>query len=334
MDQVNVDIPGLDWIDIRQSLSLSLLQQRPVRISRACRFLEENPVYIPLYRDMEVFFAASGAGSPSCEAGDLLFTPGSLQQWRADIDTGKFSSAVDMVLLLMPMLFYRESRTVLLCRGVTHSPWSFPTSFMKETFLAILEATGHYGSVLLQRFGFYGTGGGSLEAKIYPAEPRRASSLIREGEGTITGVRIFMAGINIELAKREKVLLCEELGLEENQASIIDIRDAAGFGNSVQVTVEQGTLPVIITGEMRLYNHAGDFIFDEEEFNLTLRELVKESRAFAGNGRFPETLAREICPYLLLSGTDIPDYLMGGRVSSTMALCREFINHRRDQGDR
>ena len=297
MEYRDITLQKPDWLSIRQALSLALETCRAVRISGAGRFIKDNEQYLPLMQDCEQACGIMRAGSLRLQDDDVFFEPSRPVSGTYALSSGNFSSSVELLLLFLPVLFSLDFRTVLNISGVTHSVLSYTTGFVRESLYYFLEQSGLYASMSLKRFGFYGSGGGLIEARAYPAEQKEAQSLALDGKGTVHGIRILLAGIQPELAKREKQRLGQLLSMPEENISILDIRNASGFGNAIEIFLGFGDKTLVVFKEMAFYNHAGDFIFDEDQFNQSIEELVQEEQHILRNRIMPFSLYRELIPY-------------------------------------
>jgi RNA 3'-terminal phosphate cyclase len=303
MQTTLLDYTAPDWVLIRQALSLALLGKKPVAISGGGAFLEAAPAYRPLFDDAVRTLASLGAGRLALEGGSIVYEPGAVAPGRHRIESGPFSSAVELLLLLAPALFHCGFRSVLECSGVTHSPHSCPTAWVREDLLARLERLGFCGSLALKRFGFYGSGGGSLESRLYPRE-KAAAAAPAGGPGRVTGARIFIARLNTELAEQEKLMLADRLGLEPGAIAIIEVVDASGAGNSIQVFIDSGGVPSVVYREMWLYDEGGAIVFSEEALAEGIAGITAETEALVHDGLLPERTVRELIPYLLIAGVE------------------------------
>lgn len=304
------------------ALSLSLLKGEPVLVKNGFEFIENNYDLAPLYSDLKKTVFDTGAGMLNESGPDIMFYPEGLAGGTYDIQTDKYSSISEIELFLMPSLFYKGFRSVINYTGVTHCHLSYPTTFLKETLFSFLEKTGHYASLNLKRFGFYGSGGGLAESRIYPAEPVRNGNILSFEGCRIEGVRIFMAKMNMEMAGREKEFIIKNAGVDESRVQIMEIIDADGYGNSIQVYVKCGGVNVILSGDMEIYNSAGDFIFEESRYYKTLSGLLGDAERLVKLKALPVYLTDELVPYLFLSGSDIPDQLKN---SASYKICREIL---------
>ena len=304
------------------ALSLALLKREPVVIKDGFAFIGKNYDLIPLFNDIKRIVFETGAGMLTDSGDDILFNPEGLHYGTYIFETDKFSSISEIELFLTPSLFYNEFRSAINYTGVTHSHISYPTTFLKETLFSFLESTGHYASLNLKRFGFYGSGGGSAESKIYPAEPEKCGNLFSFVNPKIEGVRIFMAKMNMEMAGREKEFIIKNAGVDENRVQIMEIVDADGYGNSIHVYVKCGEVNVILSRDMEIYNSAGDFVFEESKYYTTLTGLIQDAERLVKLKLLPIYLMDEVLPYLILSGSDITEEL---RKSASYGICAEIL---------
>ncbi|HOW83517.1 MAG TPA: RNA 3'-terminal phosphate cyclase [Spirochaetota bacterium] len=287
-----------DWVALRQCLAVSLACLKPVVITGGAGFLENNPKYTPVYEDIRTACLALGAGSLDISGGDILFEPAAPRTGTFFLETGPFSSAVEVLLFLLPALFKNDFRTVVNFRGVTHSPHSYPTAFIKETLLPTLEKSGLYASLTLGRFGFYGSGGGMMEARAYPAEQKACDAgALFSGARSVEGVRVFIARASVDLARREVETIREGLGLPEGKVSILEIRDADGFGNTALAYVRCGDDMMVLHRDMEMYDWRGDFIFEADMLASSISAFMRGVGDFLSGGPAPVSLTRELVPF-------------------------------------
>jgi len=298
------------------------MKREPVLIKNGFEFIEKNYDLVPLFNDLKKTVFETSAGMLADSGDDILFNPEGLLYGTYNFDTDKFSSISEIEFFLLPSLFYNDFRSVINYTGVTHCHLSCPTTFLKETLFAFLEKTGHYASLNLKRFGFYGSGGGLAESRIYPAEPVKCGNLFSFDGPRIEGVRIFMAKMNMDMAGREKEFIIKNAGIAEDRVQLMEIVDADGYGNSIHVYVKCGDINVILFRDMEIYNSAGDFIFDENMYYTTLTGLLQETERLVKLKTLPACLADEVLPYLFLSGSEIPEEFKN---SGSYRICTEFL---------
>lgn len=323
---LEISLNNIDWLAIRQALSLALLKGIDIRVAGGNCFLESNAEYKPLFVDMKRVTGELGVGELNRETDSIIYYPAPIRYGTFNIKAGKYSSLVELVLFLLPSLFYQEFRSVLNLSGVSHSSISYPSSFVKETLFYILEKTGHYASMALKRFGFHGSGGGKIETRVYPAEPEKNDKIFIPDDRRISGAKIFLSGLKLDIAEKEKKIICRELNLPEKNIGILNVIDSNGYGNSVQVFTNSGDLTVVFSREMNMYNDSGNFTLDEEKCINDLSELIAEINIFIKGNDFPDYILREAFPYLCLSGSNIPDKYNSFLTESTYEICRLFLD--------
>lgn len=301
MTPIELNIPAIDWPLLRQALSLSLLRSRPVAVRGGASFLDGLPGYAPLFDDLSSTLAAMRAGSLIRDGECIIYEPGRILPGTYCVESGPFSSAMEIMLLLMPALFHGDFRTILKLRGVTHSVLSYPTAFIKETLMARLERMGFYAALTLRRFGFHGSGGGSAEARVYPRE-KPGPSAPDPGASGVQGAKIFIARLDRELALREKHALAGGLGIAEDSVAIIEVIDADGYGNSIQVFARCGGAAHVFFRDMNFFSADGSIEFSEEDFRRELDGLADEVLKATKEGILPAHVSRELYPYVILSG--------------------------------
>ncbi|NLV67764.1 MAG: hypothetical protein GXY14_08835 [Spirochaetes bacterium] len=301
-----LSLNGSGWSGLRLALSLSLMKGEPVVIRDGVNVLTSDPAYMPLYDDIKRFLFRTNCGTIAESGEDVAFCPETIMPGRYNIETGNFSSITELELFLLPALFVRGSRSVINFTGVTHSQVSYPTVFLKETLFGLIEECGFYASMNMKRFGYYGSGGGSAESRIYPAEKKICSGLLEPRDVTLEGVRIFVARMDMSLADREKDYVLKNINVPDSKVQVVEIRDADGFGNSIQAYMKYGPVNVILSRDMEIYNSAGDLVFDEARYYSALGSLREDIMLFARTGRLPRNIVAEIIPYMMISNSTVP----------------------------
>ncbi len=306
MISIDVEIP--DWIFFRQALSLSLLTEKPVRLNHGCAFISGNREFEPVLADIENLVHSSGLGSMKRDGISISYYPARPAGWSYDIASGMFSAISEIILFLAPALFKREFRTVLNICGVTHSSLSYPISFINDSLFPMLEKAGLYGGIRLKRYGFYGSGQGLVEARIYPEEDgEKGPSLCRERIAAKRGSIVF-SGLNMRHPEDMKALISSELHLDSNNVSIIEVLDSAGMGISASLFLDaedssgSGPQPCIVPVCFNIYNSAGDLVFDAEHNLEILTARLHEAAESIEKNILPGDFFRESSFFLRLAG--------------------------------
>ncbi len=303
---IELTLPEIDHIAMRHAISLSLATGKSFRLGGGFRFVRENPAAGNLLADWENALGALSAGSFGSDGDDLLFRPGAPARGDYSFETGAFSSALELVLLLLPPLTRLEYRTALGVRGVTHSDLSYTTDFVNLTIFDLLERMGFYLHLSLKRFGFYGSGGGLLEAKAYPGESGGALPDLSYHDVRITGARVYIAKLPTDVAMTQKDLLVAGGVIPASSVGIVEVLDADGPGNFIQVYAECDGGVRILHAVSPVYSGEGEYVFNGEVAAETARSAVAAYERLLVEKAVPERAVRELLPYAILSGSGIP----------------------------
>ena len=318
----SIELDTYNWQYIRLALSLALLKKENILIKNGFEFIDNNYDLLPLFNCLKKVVFDTGAGMLDSSESDIVFYPENLPHGVYNFDCDAYSPISEIELFLMPSLFHSNYRSVINYTGVTHSSLSYPTTVVKTTLFDFLERLGYYGSFNLKRFGFYGSGGGIAESKIYPAEPKRCDDLLSFNECKLEGVKIFMAKMNMDMAAKQKEFIIKNTGVDENSVQIMEVVDADGFGNSIQAYFMCGGASVILAKDMEIYNSAGDFIFDESKYYSAMSGFVQDAGLMSKSKKLPQVYAEELLPYMLMTGSAVNDTIKN---YPAYGLCREFL---------
>ncbi|GEM_PF-341223 len=318
IESVSIHFTPDDWISLRQALSFSLFTGKEITIESS--LLEDNPFYHPVLNDFGRFLLSHNLGVLTVKD-TIHFEPHPVKGISFEFEADSWTPLSEVFLLLLPALSHADFRSSLVFSGVTHAPFSYPPNFVQETFLGALELIGFYAHVSLKKFGYYGSGGGVVNARVYPVEQREGEVSIKSVP-EILGGRVYISKMSIDIARREKELLMHELDLDDRLVSIIEVRNAEGMGNVVQVFARH-TVPVIYSKTI-----IADFTGDSADnlFDSSLRDLAGEVRDLLESGMLPLHLLQEIIPYLMLSGRDISPLIRHNAIlEKTVELTEKLI---------
>ncbi|MCX7679275.1 MAG: hypothetical protein N2316_08635 [Spirochaetes bacterium] len=302
---VIVSFTQIDWIIIRQALSISLATGKHCCIKDAMAFLALHPHFGAFLSDVEEFLHKYGWGTFETQKNDLLFYPQSPTFGTFQISINPYSSAIEMMLFIMPALFSQDFRSKIFLSGVTHSPHSYGTTWMKESFLTFLEQMGFYASCTLRRFGFYASGGGFIEAKVYPHEKHTFSfQSFNNKTITLQGARIYIAHLDNSIATQEKALLCDLLHIDDNQVKVLEIRDCDGAANHIEIYFDLNAFPIVLSESIPVYDYSGNFVFSDEKIIATIQTLTQKATEIAHQSQLPLEIERELSLYELFTSTN------------------------------
>jgi RNA 3'-terminal phosphate cyclase (ATP) len=172
----------------------------------------------------------SGAAIGSQE---LRFEPRSMTVGEYAIDVGSAGSTTLVCQTVLPALCLLGKPFRLSFFGGTHNGMAPCLDFFEQVYLARLQTMGLRFELLRKRRGFYPAGGGEWHLEVHP--PARFAPVHLMERGAFRGLQAVIMAPQIprDVAIRQQTLLCETLGLRENQVRIDDCPDSMGPGNVV-----------------------------------------------------------------------------------------------------
>lgn len=195
----------------------------------------------------------SGAAMAGAELGSttLQFQPGVVRAGAYELDIGSAGSCALVLQAIVPGLARLAAPSRVVVIGGTHNPMAPPFEFLDEALAPQLRAIGWSLDLTLHRHGFYPAGGGRLEARIGPRGAARPLRLVERGARIDQRVRAVAAHIGGKVPERELAVVLSRMNWPAAAGSIGYLRDTAGPGNYVVVSVrfEHVTEVVVALGE-------------------------------------------------------------------------------------
>ncbi|MDR3479588.1 MAG: RNA 3'-terminal phosphate cyclase [Burkholderiaceae bacterium] len=146
----------------------------------------------------------------------------------------------------------------------------------------------------LKRFGFYPAGGGEIVARVEPCKRLSAIDLMARGERLNGYAESFVAGVPVNVAKRELECVGSSMGWDESQLLIRGLSGDQGPGNALLVTLEHQHVTEVFCG------------FGEKEVRAetVAKKLIGQVRQYVASGAaVGEHLADQIMlPFALAGG--------------------------------
>ncbi len=315
---LELSAPTITRTRIRHALSLSLLTQRPFRLRGGYACILGDGAFQAVISDWEDVLHNLEAGSLSGEGDDLLFYPALVRHGNYSFSTNPYSPSAEIVLLLLPVLSSLKYRTSLMIGGVTHAGASYSSDFVRDTLMGLLERMGFYASFSLKRFGFYGSGGGMVESRIYPAERKKAGGFGVPAYSEISGARVYISKIDAGIALAQRELLSEALCIPSEKIGIIEVRDSDGRGNFIQVYFKHKAGPPAVGGALSgpedmvisdifdMYDWRGEAVYSEDSVKEAVTGFAGSCAGLTTTGRLPGFILEELAPYALLTGSELP----------------------------
>lgn len=192
---------------LRSSLSLSILTQKSVHLVNI-RAGRAKPGLQPQHlKAVEAAAAVCGGQvhGAALHSQELFFTPGEVHSGRYRFDIGT-AGAATLVLqtIYLPLARAGEDTSAVTIRGGTHVPFSPCYHYLEREWLPVLQASGFWMRLEMERAGFYPQGGGEIQAQIRPLTA--IQPLQRTERGALRRVRGISAVANLDetIGRRQK----------------------------------------------------------------------------------------------------------------------------------
>jgi len=302
-----VDLENMDWVAFRQVVALSLATGRDCSVRGAGQVfahVHNRRMWKVLKSVMELIPGVDVTEQEN----QVSIIPSGLKYGIYHIKTHRYAPVTDIILTLAPALSNCEFVSELHLKGVTHSQYSNPASFLKTSLNALITDAGYTVASSLKKFGFYGSGDGEIVAKVYPLEKNSDFSLPVSYNWKIESARVYVAKIDTSFASYQKEYLAKELHLDDSSISIMEIVNSSGYGNHIDVHIRAGDIVMVESMTMKLYNAEGDFVFTDDSMLDSMEEFCVRIKRIIDDKKIPHPLLREAIPFLKLAGVDCDEY--------------------------
>ena len=236
---------------LRTALTLSMITGIPFRIERI-RAKRSKPGL--LRQHLTAVNAAAqicGAQVQGAAPGSLAlsFVPGKIRGDDYRFAIGTAGSCTLVLQTLLPALWFAAAPSTLRISGGTHNPAAPPLDFLSRSWLPLLLRMGVEMKIELLRHGFYPAGGGELYASVRPVPALQSLELLERGELRAARATAIVAGVSVEVARRELSELQLQLGgvLGELQQEIRALSSREGPGNALLVELQYREITELFT---------------------------------------------------------------------------------------
>ncbi len=320
-----VDLKNMDWIAFRQVVALSLATGRDCSVMGLEQILDhvhDRRMWKVLKNVMELIPGVDVIEQDN----QVSIIPSGLNYGIYHIETHRYAPVTDIILTLAPALSNCEFVSELHLKGVTHSQHSYPASFLKTSLNALITGAGYTVASSLKKFGFYGSGDGGIDTKIYPMSKHTDFSLPMSCHWEIESARVYVAKIDTSFASYQKEFLAKKLHLDDNSISIMEIINSSGYGNHIDVHIRAGDIVMVESMTMKLYNAEGDFVFTDDSMLDSMEEFCVRIKKIILDKKIPYPLLREAIPFLELAGVGHYEYNGNedASIELTCNLCQLF----------
>ena len=199
---------------LRSALTLSLITGDELRIAniRAGRSKPGlRPQHLAAVRAAAAISAAQVEGD-QVGSQAIGFCPGPVNAGKYHFEIGTAGAATLVLQTILLPLSMTTKRSIVTIGGGTHVPWSPCYDYLDQHWLYFMRQIGMDATLTLERPGFNPRGGGLLRAQIEPAAEIRPLSLPQRGKlQQIRGLSA-VAGLSLDIAKRQRQRVVARLG--------------------------------------------------------------------------------------------------------------------------
>ncbi len=286
-----------EWFIARRKLASALKNSGELAIPGFKKFLDERNEFIPVMDDIIKISSDFSFADIFFDNDDLIFHPGKISNGNFKFDSGKFSSISEILLYILPAVLSGNSNSVLNITGVTNSPLSYPTVFLKDVLFRNFIVKKKSIDLATSALGFYARGGGEVNAVISFNDKNSAGNENSDqADETKLSAKILLSGIDSTLGLSERDLM-EKTFPELIGSGIMEVT-TPGLGNWIYLQLVSDIKPLIFFKEIPFYNNAGDLIFDYDCIDELIAELRSEYDDFINTGKLPWDIDSELAVFL------------------------------------
>ncbi|MDB4953714.1 MAG: 3-terminal phosphate cyclase [Myxococcales bacterium] len=230
---------------LRTSLALSIITQRPLRMTRIRAGRARPGLQRQHLACVEAAARLCSAQTHGAELGSqtLEFVPSIGYADHVTIDIGSAGSTTLVVqTILVPAIAASVPLRATIIGG-THNPLAPPFEFLERVFVPQLRAMGADVTLTLVKHGVMPKGGGEVQLETAGKTQLRRLELTKAGEIGSRRATVILARIPTHVADRELAVVRERLGKVESE--IRDLR--GGPANVLMVEIDRGTARELVT---------------------------------------------------------------------------------------
>lgn len=239
---------------LRSALTLSMITGIPFRIERI-RARRNKPGLLRQHLTaVNAAAAICGAQVSGNTAGSqtLEFIPGAISGGDYRFDIGTAGSCTLVLQTVLPALWFAGHASSVTVSGGTHNPAAPPADFLIRSWLPLLQRMGVNMDIELLRHGFYPAGGGEVRATVRPIKTLQPLQLEARGKMLATKLIAVIAGLPVEIARRELSELSSYFAEAEHDMRALSSREGPGNVLMIELRHEQLTEVFTAFGEKGL----------------------------------------------------------------------------------
>lgn len=245
----------------------------------------------------------------------IVFRPGPIVAGDHVIDIGSAGSVTLVLQTIALPLTLASGASRITVRGGTHASQAPPYPFLEQAWLPLVRRMGARITLDLVTSGFYPAGGGEVRAQVRPIEALRPLELDSRGELVAARAMAVVAGVPVDVARRELERVSARLGPVEKEMRVLSSRE--GPGNVLMVELAYRQLTEVFTG------------FGEKGVpaETVAERVAKEARLFRdGSGAVGEHLADQLLlPMALAGGGSFTTATLSSHLETNREVIEKFL---------
>ncbi len=224
---------------LRTSLSLAILQARPIRIENIRKGRSKPGLMRQHLTCVQAAAAIACADVDGAELGStrLEFSPQTNLGGVYNFKIGTAGSVNLVLQTILPALLCADRTSKLVIEGGTHVMSAPSSDFIQFAFLPALERMGAKIKMHLERPGFFPAGGGKVVVEIEPSK-LNAIEILARGVQNKMQVHARVAGLPMQVAARENTTIANHYKLRREQLLEHQHDMHCGPGNAVSIVAQ------------------------------------------------------------------------------------------------
>ncbi len=227
---------------LRTALSLSMITGIPFAIERIRAGRKKPGLLRQHLTAVQAAAAVCGAQVEGAAPGSqrLRFQPGPIRGGDYAFAIGSAGSSTLVLQTVLPALWFADGPSTLRVSGGTHNPAAPPADFLIRCWQPLLRRMGVTLDIQLLRHGFYPAGGGEVLASTVPVTAWQPLQLEARGELRRQSAIGIVAGVPVDVAKREMQRAASQLGVLDEELRVLPSNE--GPGNVLMVVQEYANI--------------------------------------------------------------------------------------------
>jgi RNA 3'-terminal phosphate cyclase (ATP) len=235
---------------LRTSLALSLVTGRSLRIKNI-RAGRKQPGL--LRQHLTAVNASVEIGNAEIQRAalgstDLFFSPRTVRPGEYTFSVGTAGSTTLVLQTVLPALMTAGGPSRLVIEGGTHNPFAPPFEFLHKCFIPCMMKMGPRVSCILERPGYYPSGGGKIAIFIEPVGRLIPFDINDRGESGIHRTQAVVCDLSPQIGRRELAIVKNMLKWEDDCLHLVELHNAKGPGNVLVSELVFENITEVFTG--------------------------------------------------------------------------------------